>query len=203
MVRQVVTGSPAADGGLLVDDVILSVDGEAVESADALAEMVQAHEPGDVISLTISRDGTESDLEIELGTAPSRQRDHAGSLFASGDVDPLVAAEMVLHVELAAADDGYEVLADSRRNQSDLSAGDVITAVNGTPVEEVDWAALVTEVSESEDGTLSLTVQREGEEITVESSPFHGRDDGHPGKRQDSPRDEGSGNRPKQGSFSV
>jgi S1-C subfamily serine protease len=188
-VRQVVTDSPAEAGGLLVGDVIVSVDGEAVESADALIAAIQAHAPGDALSITVSRDGTEQELEIELGAASLRLRENReGGIFNLGEIDPLVAAEKVLHVELAAVEGGYEVLAGGRLSQSEWVAGDVITAVNGTPVEEVDWAALVTELSATEDATLTITAEREGEEITVESPLFQGRGGGRHGERQGSPR---------------
>jgi S1-C subfamily serine protease len=197
VVRWVESDSPAEDGGLLEGDVIVTVDSEAVESADALTELVQSHEPGDVITVTVSRDDTESDLEVELGTAPSRRHDRQDSPFSSEDIDPLVAAERMLRVELTAVDNGYKVLADGMKHgQSELAAGDVITAVNGTPIDEIDWA--------EQDGTLRLTVQRDGEEITIESASFLGGR-GHNedrGRRQGSPRDN-SNDKPSQGHFSA
>lgn len=174
VIRRVSPNSPAENGGLLAGDVIISVDGEAIESAEAVVEAVQTHVPGDVIEVAVIRDASEETVEIELGTASTNGRERKKELFAAGDLDPLVMAEMVLHVELDAVDDGYEVLAGRMRSQSDLEVGDVITAVNDIPVQDVDWAALVTDLVGSDSPTLTITVQRDGEEVTVESSLFGG-----------------------------
>jgi S1-C subfamily serine protease len=184
-VKRVMTGSPAAEGGLLVGDVIVSVDDQTIESADVLTEIVQAHEPGDVISITVLRNDSERTLEIELGSSPVRRHDGIPA-----EMDPLVMAEMVLHVELSAVDDGYQVLAGRTRSEDTLAVGDVITAANGTPITEVDWQTLLTELVGQDNPVLTLTVQRDGEEITVDIEQFggfrgHGPMDEHGGPNRD------------------
>jgi S1-C subfamily serine protease len=174
VVRRVVTGSPAAAGGLLIGDVLVSVDGAAVESAEGLVEIIGAHAPGDTVALVVLRNGTERTLAIELGTTPAELRRAYAGPFISANVDPLVMAEMVLRVELDAVDGGYQVLAGRMRMASDLEVGDVITAVNGTPVGEVDWVALLTGLVESDEATLTLTVLRDGEELTIDSALLGG-----------------------------
>jgi PDZ domain-containing secreted protein len=170
VVKRVSTGSPAEEGGLLVDDVIVSVDDQTIESSDALAELIQAHEPGDVISITIKRDDSEQTLEVELGSSSGRQsRDDI-----TGDMDPLVMAERVLRVELDAVDEGYQVLAGRGHSEETLSVGDIITAVNTTPVSEIDWQTLLTELADQDDPVLTLTVLRDSEEITVVMEQFGG-----------------------------
>ncbi len=174
VVRRVVTGSPAAAGGLLIGDVLVSIDGAAVESAEGLLEIVASHAPGDTVAIVVLRSGAERTLEVELGTTPAELRRNYLGPYISANVDPLVLAEMVLHVELDAVDGGYQVLAGRMRMASDLEVGDVITAVNGTPVSEVDWVALVTELAQSDDATLTLTVLRDGEELAIDSALFGG-----------------------------
>jgi C-terminal processing protease CtpA/Prc len=173
-VTRVVSGSPAAAGGLLIGDVILSIDGEPVESADALTDMVQTHTPGDVVSVVVDRNGTDRTLEIELGSTASLKRDGRRDRFGTTDVDSVMFAERMLGVNLDAVDGGYEVTAVGERHgftiDSEFEEGDIITAINGQSLDELDWSALMTELAEMEEPTLTVSVVRNGEEITIESS---------------------------------
>jgi membrane-associated protease RseP (regulator of RpoE activity) len=66
-VVSVKAGSPAADAGLQAGDVITAVDGKAVINAAGLATQVQAHSPGDAVSITYSRNGTSAEAHVRLG----------------------------------------------------------------------------------------------------------------------------------------
>jgi hypothetical protein len=70
-VAQLAAGSPAADAGLRVGDVVTAVDGTAVADPGAAAAAIRAHAPGDQITLTITRDGASSDVKARLGNAES------------------------------------------------------------------------------------------------------------------------------------
>jgi putative serine protease PepD len=60
-----------------------------------------------------------------------------------------------------------EVLAESPAEQAGLRAGDVVTAIDGTPVDE--QIALIVAIRSHRPGdTVELTVSREGEELTIE-----------------------------------
>lgn len=192
VVSEVVDGDAAAEAGLLAGDVIVSVDDEAVDSGETLAELVRAHEPGDTISIIVTRDGSDVTLEIELGTMAGRGPDNI-----SADTDPLIAAERVLRVDLEAVDEGYQVTDEGRKRPDDtLAVDDIITAVNGTPVAEVDWPTLVTDLTGQDAAALTLTVLRDGEEIEVTVESFggpQGREQfggmGGPGQHGGSPQD--------------
>lgn len=66
----VVPGSPAADAGLRANDVVTEVDGNSIDSGDALREAIDARKPGDEIQLTVRRGGNERTVKVELGTRP-------------------------------------------------------------------------------------------------------------------------------------
>jgi S1-C subfamily serine protease len=85
LVENVQTGSPADEGGLrggfksfeidgqeilIGGDVIVSLNGENVDTINDLIELLGEHEPGDEVTLSVLRDGEEIDLEITLGTSP-------------------------------------------------------------------------------------------------------------------------------------
>ncbi|MEM9235655.1 MAG: PDZ domain-containing protein [Verrucomicrobiota bacterium] len=66
IVAEVTEGSGAEAAGLQVDDRILMVDGEKVESREALGEDLKERQVGDEVVVTIERDGKELELKVEL-----------------------------------------------------------------------------------------------------------------------------------------
>jgi S1-C subfamily serine protease len=66
VIAQVFEGSPAAGAGLETGDVIVAVDGVPVDGPEALQDLVSGLEPGDSISLTVYRAGSEGEIEIEV-----------------------------------------------------------------------------------------------------------------------------------------
>lgn len=66
----VVPGSGAASAGVQHGDVIKSVNGTAVSSAQDVADAVSALNAGDKVTLDIDRSGTAMTLDITLGTRP-------------------------------------------------------------------------------------------------------------------------------------
>jgi putative serine protease PepD len=70
-VEQVVPGAPADNAGLRPGDEVTAVNGEAIESGDQLREAIDAHRPGDKLTLTITRNGDERTVEVTLGERPA------------------------------------------------------------------------------------------------------------------------------------
>ena len=68
LVDDVAPGSPAEDAGLEEGDVIVAVDGDEVDGVESLGEALAARDPGDVVTLTVDRDGTETTLQPTLST---------------------------------------------------------------------------------------------------------------------------------------
>ena len=59
--------TPAERGGLFSGDVLLDVDGQTVNHANHVQTLIYHKDPGDIISLTVLRDGAERHLELTLG----------------------------------------------------------------------------------------------------------------------------------------
>jgi putative serine protease PepD len=70
-IGQVSGGGPAADAGLKSGDVVTAIDGKAIGGADALVNAVDAHKPGDQVTLTVRRGGDTSQIKVKLGTRPN------------------------------------------------------------------------------------------------------------------------------------
>ena len=70
VVVEVLDGTPAAEAGLLVGDVITAVDGEAIDGRTSLLDLLLEREPGDSVALTVDRSGSEQEIEVVLGQRP-------------------------------------------------------------------------------------------------------------------------------------
>jgi membrane-associated protease RseP (regulator of RpoE activity) len=65
-------GSPATKAGLQVGDVITKVDTDQIADAAALAPAIRAHASGDTVTVTYTRNGTTSTVDVTLGSAATR-----------------------------------------------------------------------------------------------------------------------------------
>ena len=70
-VTNVLSGTPADKAGLKAGDVITSVDGNAISTADELTANLGARKPGDTVTLNVTRNGKTQTLTVTLGTRPS------------------------------------------------------------------------------------------------------------------------------------
>jgi len=87
LILNVVNGSPADEAGLrggfralnlngermpIGGDVIVAVDGKDMTTMENLVALVAGKEPGDKLTLTILRDGEQSDVTVTLGERPAQ-----------------------------------------------------------------------------------------------------------------------------------
>jgi len=85
IVQSVVKNGPADEAGIeaggtsatingeevrLGGDIITEVDGRKLKNMEQLVEIIQGHEPGDELELTIVREGNEKTANVTLGTQP-------------------------------------------------------------------------------------------------------------------------------------
>jgi serine protease Do len=64
-------GSPAEKAGLADGDIVVAVDGEAVDADHDLATRVLPHIPGDTVTLSVVRGGRTLEIKVTLGTLPA------------------------------------------------------------------------------------------------------------------------------------
>ncbi|HEX6886401.1 MAG TPA: Do family serine endopeptidase [Planctomycetota bacterium] len=149
LVSQVLAGTPAAEAGLRPGDIVLRLDGTAVQDSRELSERVAALAPGTRAELVLLRDGAEKELTLELGERPSREERIANSLrpegrdaaalgLRLGDLPPAMAREH----DLAGGALVRSVEPDSPAARAGLVPGDVILSVGR---HEVDSAAAAEE----------------------------------------------------------
>jgi S1-C subfamily serine protease len=85
LITGLVRGGPAAEAGIrgptqiiragfveipIGGDVIVSLDGRTIRSVTGISAALETHRPGDVVPVTVVRDGEEINLEIELQEEP-------------------------------------------------------------------------------------------------------------------------------------
>ena len=78
VVRSVLPGQPAARGGILKQDIILSVNDTQVGSPRDVLRMIGGLEAGRVVKLTILRQGKTLHLSVPLGTKPESLKEQRG-----------------------------------------------------------------------------------------------------------------------------
>lgn len=74
VIANLVRNGPADKAGLKVTDVILEIEGNPIRSTSRLLEIVASHKPGDVLGVTIHRQGKRKELSVKLQEARSIQR---------------------------------------------------------------------------------------------------------------------------------
>lgn len=73
LVQDVTAGSPAERAGLHTYDVILEVEGRAVESHESLIRDISARQPGTVARLEVMRDTRRVSIPVKLAERPARE----------------------------------------------------------------------------------------------------------------------------------
>jgi S1-C subfamily serine protease len=68
LIVQVEPGSPADQGGLVLGDAVLGVDGIAVSDVDDLRQLLRTRQAGDKVTLRILRSGSVTEIHVTLGT---------------------------------------------------------------------------------------------------------------------------------------
>ena len=71
LITGVRSGTPAANAGLKAGDVVTSLGGTKISTPDELASAVNAHKPGETVTLTYERGGQSHSVQITLATRPS------------------------------------------------------------------------------------------------------------------------------------
>src|SRR5262249_34280249 len=71
LVVGVTAGSPAAAAGVLVGDVLLEFDGQAIESPEDLLDLLVGDRVGRQVTLRALRGGAPTDLNVAVGERPT------------------------------------------------------------------------------------------------------------------------------------
>jgi len=174
LVAQVWDGGPAARAGVAAGDVIVSVDGQAVNDEGALNYRIATRSPGDVLRLEVrTAKGAARTVIVRIEAPPAQPvadpRSIAGrnplggasianlspaSAYQSG-LDPFAAGVVVTKVDPGLA------------QSIGLQVGDVIRQINARPITSTADVAAVLQIAARQ---WSLVIQRGGHLITARFS---------------------------------
>jgi serine protease Do len=141
IVTDIVPGSPAEKAGLKQGDVILKYDGKRVESVAKLRSMAAATAPGQLVKITVSREGRELDLSLtagELARTQGERRPAENDLLGASveTVTPQIATQLGLR--RASGVIVTEVVPGSAAESAGLQKGDIIYRVNNSKVDSAE-----------------------------------------------------------------
>jgi serine protease Do len=165
LVSTVEKGGPADKAGLKSGDVIIGVNGKAIDRSTEIPPLVAAIKPGTKANFDLWRDGKKQTVAIEVGALKEEQPVAAAkpegksSAVDTGKlglaVRPLSDAEKKQLGDGAA---GVVVEASSGpAMRAGIRPGDLVTAVNGKPVKSVDE---LKKLVDGADGNVALLVKR-------------------------------------------
>jgi Do/DeqQ family serine protease len=141
LVLSVASPSAAETAGIEIYDVIVGIDGERFLASNELRNRIARKLPGETVEIQLIRDGTEHTVRATLGLRPPPEADDQAT-----DVQPTRASGPL---------DGLQFLADNEQQQgiavravaqrslaarADVHPGDLIVAINRSPVDSVEEA---------------------------------------------------------------
>jgi S1-C subfamily serine protease len=184
MVVAVLPESPAAAADIQINDIVTAVNGETVETARQAVRALRGLNPGDIVTLDVTRGeetltleatlGSLSDLGEQMGGRPQGMPPFGMEMMLMphgrlGILSEQLTSEIAAELDVAVTEGAVvrEVLADTPAAEVGLQANDIITAVNGEPV-DAERTLLNRLIAYEPGDTITLTVLRGGETLELE-----------------------------------
>jgi serine protease Do len=133
-VDDVVEGGPAEAAGIRSGDVIIRLDNTTVNGKAELMELIGQKNPGDKVTVVVSREGRETELALTMQSEESRQVSEKGDklIIHGATFEPLTANEKSrLNVDY-----GYKItaLGNGKLKNAGINAGFIILSVDRIPL---------------------------------------------------------------------
>lgn len=169
LVANVDAGGPADKAGLKVGDVILKINGRPIVASGDLPAFIGQQPPGEKVQMEVWRQGHAETLAATLGNVNDKSTKVASSDQAVGkgqlglSLRPLQPDE----AQAAGLEKGQGLLIENVRGPAAMAGvqgGDVLLAINGTPVKDVEQVrAAMAHAGKS----VALLIERDGDKIFV------------------------------------
>jgi serine protease Do len=159
-VKELPSGSAAESAGIKTGDVIVKMEGQPLDSDAQMREIIGRRRPGDVVNITINRNGSEQDLKVEL-----RNRNGGRDVIRKADVTAAATSASLKSLgadfeELSAKEaqqlgvnGGIRVkkIYDGKLAETDIEEGFIVVKANGKNVRTTkDLQAIMAAVKEGE-----------------------------------------------------
>jgi serine protease Do len=167
LVSAVEPKSPADKAGVKTGDIILAVDGRAIENSIDLPRIIGESRPGTAVTLKVWRQGEIQELRASLGEAPAEKVAKADSETKAKPSKLGLALRPLTEEERKQIEAEGGLLVEQSEGpaaRAGVQVGDVILALNNQPVKSVDQLRRLVDRSR---GSVALLIQREGNKIYV------------------------------------
>jgi serine protease Do len=172
LVGKVEAGGPAEKAGIKPGDVILSVNGQAIDHYGELSLTISNMHPGSDARLSVWRGGKAQDVTVKIALVNDEQ-DKAVAKSAKGGPASGQAERLGLTVRALTEDEKQQAQTDGTlvvenvtgpAQQAGLQPGDIILGINGKPVHTTQELVAASKVASK---TLALLIQRQDQQIFV------------------------------------
>ncbi len=168
IVTDVKKDGPASHSGIERGDVILALNGQAVDSSNSLRNLVARLEPGSNVSLKVWRDGREREMKANLAELPSEKAESESGKPSNEKgrfgmmIEPLTPdAAKQLGISTDTGVLVSDVDPDGPAAEAGVQSGDVIEQINGKDVANVGAVKSALEAASS-DKPVRMLVNRRG-----------------------------------------
>ncbi len=185
-VRNLVPGGSADQGGLESEDIVLKVNGHAVNEANHLQERIAMMRPGDEVSMKVWRDNDELDLSFQLMgreneairewvEAEPREREHMEfdtdtesgvrqETFDAGfTIAELPSRDDMSQIELVV----LRVEDDSDADRGGLKEEDIITRIDGHRIRDIQAFTEIWNPLYESGESVAIEILRDGEPLSL------------------------------------
>jgi len=140
LVVQVVDGSPAEASGLVSGDIIVKVNGKAVQLSSDLPHLIGRLRAGDTAKLSVVRAGKRKTIDVEIGALPESDEIQLSSNTPPAERKSNRLGLVVSDIPAGKSAEQGVVVTDVNRGPASMSGvirGDVITMINGQRISSV------------------------------------------------------------------
>ena len=167
IVSQIDKDGPAAKSDLRVGDVIVAVNGKAIDDSVDMPVMIGSMAPGSTAKLDVIRDGKQMTISVKVEEASTATTSVPGKANAS-NASKLGVTVRTLNAEEQekAGTEGLLVIkSQGAARKAGIAEGDIIVNVNGTAIKTVNDLGKVIEKNAGK--TLRILVQRRDGRIFI------------------------------------
>ncbi|MBK6568075.1 DegQ family serine endoprotease [Candidatus Aalborgicola defluviihabitans] len=167
LVANVDKGSPADRAGLQAGDVIRKINGQPIIASNDLSALIGQSAPGQKVAIEIWRQGKREELSAQLGDASDKAGKVAKADESAGKGKLGLALRALEPSERRDSGLATGLVVEGVSGAAELAGvrpGDVVLAVNGTAVKNVEQ---VREIVSSSNKSVALLIEREGSKIFV------------------------------------
>lgn len=187
---QVTSNSPAQKAGFEKGDIITSVGDQKIGNPQELAEAIGAHKPGDKVQISYLRGKKNKKINVELSNNNNTFSFEVDSLFLNSlgkanTISPdfrynFTAPKVIfqnfrnspsigLQVQDTEDESGVTVLKvapGSAAEKAGVKVGDLITAINGDNVKDVN--SVLEKMRSAANNEYALKIKRDGKEMSID-----------------------------------